>query len=179
MIENQFLVAYIAAHKETGTIQYFTVPLCWKEMLVPLVTDASELCSLVFIVTSVCFLSSKKAVSWSLLWFPAGAVVSSKGERGKPSRDTSERREQRELEILWSLSSFNGSNYTAPIPQFYLLHLYPPLPSFPLTLFPPSLYLPPLRAPSCSALPCSWQGKGTLRSYWLHNRLLIPLSVKK
>lgn len=84
---------------------------------VPSVTDASELSSLVFIVTSVCLLSLEKAYFLIYLWFPAGAVVSSKGERGKPSRDTSERREQRELETLWSLSSFKWKQLHSPPPR--------------------------------------------------------------
>lgn len=55
------------------------------------------------------------------------AVVSSKGERGKPSRGTSERRAQRELETLWSLSSFKWK-------QLHRLPLCPlSLSSFPLT----------------------------------------------
>lgn len=46
-----------------------------------------------------------------------GAVASSRGERGKPSRGTSERGEERELETLWSLSSFKWKQlHRAPPP---------------------------------------------------------------
>lgn len=49
------------------------------------------------------------------------AVVSSKGERGKPSRGTSESREWRELETLWSLSSFKWKQlHRHPLPPPYL-----------------------------------------------------------
>lgn len=146
------------------------------------VTVPSGLYTLVFVVTSVCFLSSKKAVSWPFLWFPAGAVVSSKGERGKPSRDTSERREQRELEILWSLSSFKWKQLHSPPPRILSPRSLSTSPLSPLFLSHFSHHhctSPPLRFLWFSVLPCSWQVKGTLRSYWLHNRLLIPLFSKK
>lgn len=73
----------------------------------------------------------------------------------------------------------NGSNYTEPRPP----PLYPPSPLPPSSPPPPhltsSVTVPPT---SCSlwfsALPGYWQLKGMLRSCWLHNRLLIPLSVK-
>lgn len=99
---------------------------------------------------SVCFQSSGKHRFLTVALIspsPAGAVVSSKGERGKPSRGTSERREQRELEILWSLSSFKWKQLHSPPPppNFYLLSLFPPFPShlFSFTLFPPSLHPAP------------------------------------
>lgn len=80
---------------------------------------------------------SKVLFSSLFFWFPAGAVVSSKGERGKPSRGTSKRREQRELETLWSLSSFKWKQLHRPP----VLYLFPASlsPLFPLTLFPLSL----------------------------------------
>lgn len=56
----------------------------------------------------------------------------------------------------------------------------PPHLFIPLTLIPLSLCTSPLRALSfsCSVLPDYWRVKGMLQSYWLHNRLLIPLSAK-
>lgn len=112
------------------------------------------------------------------LCFPAGAVVSSKGERGKPSRGTSERRGWRELETLWSLSSFKWKQLHRP-PASYLFPASPsPLYSSHL-ISPVTLYLPPRALSfSFSVLPGYWRVKGILQSYWLHNRLLIPLSTK-
>lgn len=62
----------------------------------------------------------------------------------------------------------------------------PPLsPASPSPLYPPhlispvTLYLPPRALSfSFSVLPGYWRAKGMLQSYWLHNRLLIPLSTK-
>lgn len=86
------------------------------------------------------------------------AVVSSKGERGKPSRGTSERRERRELETLWSLSSFKWKQlHRPPCPLS--------LSSFPLTSSPPSPYSPchhvppPSRSLSRSQCPPSATGE--------------------
>lgn len=91
-------------------------------------TQNSPVLSLSLPLCVCCLL--KKHIFWLFLWFPAGAVVSSKGERGKPSRDTSERREQRELETLWSLSSFKWKQLHSPHP--------------PRLLSPPSLSTSPL-----------------------------------
>ena len=73
----------------------------------------------------------------------------------------------------------NGSNYTDPPPP------PPPSPASPSPLYPPhlispvTLYLPPRALSfSFSVLPGYWRAKGMLQSYWLHNRLLIPLSTK-
>lgn len=85
------------------------------------------------------------------LCLPAGAVVSSKGERGKPSRGTSERREWRELETLWSLSSFKWKQLHRP--PFPISIQLPPHLFTPLTLFPLSLYLPRSLSFSFSVLP--------------------------
>lgn len=58
------------------------------------------------------------------------------------------------------------------------------LPSFPLTSFPShlistvTLYLPPRALSRSQCSPGYWRVKGMLQSYWLHNRLLIPLSMK-
>lgn len=70
------------------------------------------------------------------------AVVSSKGERGKPSRGTSERRERRELETLWSLSSFKWKQlHRPPVPFLFPASsspLYPSHPISPHSVPPPS-----------------------------------------
>lgn len=88
------------------------------------------------------------------------AVVSSKGERGKPSRGTSERRERRELETLWSLSSFKWKQlHRRPVPYLFLAS---PSPLYPSHL---SLCTPPTRPSralsfSFSVLPGYWRVKG-------------------
>lgn len=61
-----------------------------------------------------------------------GAVASSRGERGKPSRGTSERGDQRELETLWSLSSFKWKQLhraLTPKPYPTLSDALPPPPT--------------------------------------------------
>lgn len=120
-----------------------------------------------------------------------GAVASSRGERGKPSRGTSERGEQRELETLWSLSSFKWKQlHRAPSPSPFLTPqplrppcpLAPPPPTrqpvHPPPPFPPTTTTKPLphltstvtvRPTSCSlwssVLPGYWRVKGMLQSY--------------
>lgn len=117
-----------------------------------------------------------------------GAVASSRGERGKPSRGTSERGEQRELETLWSLSSFKWKQLHRAPPPFpparpcRALHLpcplvpptptptrqpvhSPPLPPPPppppplLTSLPLSLYLPPRALSGSQCSPATGEWK--------------------
>lgn len=108
-----------------------------------------------------------------------------KEKEESPPEAQVKRREQRELETLWSLSSFKWKQlhrHTHPTPT-------PPCPlslsSSPLTSSPSHFHIhsvppSPHRALlfSFPVLPGYWRVKGTLQSYWLHNRLLIPLSTK-
>lgn len=70
----------------------------------------------------------------------------------------------------------NGSNYTDPlsfISSQLPSHLFSLSPYFHCHSVPPTSC-----SLSFSVLPGYWRVKGMLQSYWLHNRLLIPLSMK-
>lgn len=82
----------------------------------------------------------RRVSSSLLLCLYPGAVASSRGERGKRSRGTSERGEPRELETLWSLSSFKWKQ----------LHRAPP-PSRPCPLVPHPT-CPPAHCPTTDPL---------------------------
>lgn len=126
-----------------------------------------------------CVFWTSLSLNVNVVCVSAGAVVSSKGERGKPSRGTSEWRGRRELETLWSLSSFKWKQlHRPPVPYLFPASpspLYPPSPYFPCHSVPTPLALSLSRS-QCS--PGYWRVKGMLQSYWLHNRLLIPLPPK-
>lgn len=73
----------------------------------------------------------------------------------------------------------NGSNYTAPLPPFFISSQPPPHLSSLSPYFHCLHSVPPTSCSlSFSVLPSYWRVKGMLQSYWLHNRLLIPLSMK-
>lgn len=99
-------------------------------------------------------------------------------EKEESSPEAQVKEENREnLKHCGHCQVLNGSNYTDP-PVLFLLPVSPS-PLYPSHLTAPvTLYLPSSRSLSFSVLPSYWRVKGTLRSYWGHNRLLIPLSTK-